>query len=248
MRISGIVFLLAAVACVSAQAAPICVDPEQPALSREARTTGSGGIGGTGAPQSTTAVGSTGGIGGTGQIASPGGIGGTGAPNEGVGIVGIVTGFASVCVNGVEVHFEAATPTSENGAASHPAALAVGQLVSIEAVAGPHGLVARGIAIVNALEGPITRLPKGGKFIEVLGQTVALMPDTRGLSGKGLAPGQMVKVAGLVGADGKLTATRLTAAPGLTRSSVVGAVGGKGPASHVGGVAVNTHVVRVVRW
>src|ERR1019366_650987 len=44
-----------------------------------------GGIGGTGAPQSQT----EGGIGGTGQQAD-GGIGGT-------GIVGIITGFGSVC-------------------------------------------------------------------------------------------------------------------------------------------------------
>jgi hypothetical protein len=130
--------------------------------------------------------------------AARGGIGGTGMPvaDGTVGIVGVVSGFASVCVNGVEVHFDRATPVNENGDPSSADKLAVGQVVSIEAGNSPKGLQARNIAILNLLEGPITGMDHGGKTIHVMGQAIEVGPNTR-IGGKGLAVGQMVKVSGL---------------------------------------------------
>ena len=66
-----------------------------------------GGIGGTGV----TAHGEKG-LGGTGIIA---GDPGTGGGIGGTGIVGVISGFASICVNDVEVHFDANTPVLDNG-------------------------------------------------------------------------------------------------------------------------------------
>lgn len=223
--------LLAALLPLVVQAAPMCVDPEQPGNNHPARD-GIGGIGGTGAPaQSLASSGEksngSGGIGGTGTpAAGEGGIGGTGAPvadGSAVGIVGVISGFASVCVNGIEVHFEQGTPVSENGEPSASEKLAVGQVVSIDATSSAKGLHARSIMVLNVLEGPITRLPKGGKAIQVLGQTVAITPGTR-IGGSGLAVGQMVKVSGLNGANGALFATRIQPAPDLKHVSVLGAV------------------------
>lgn len=99
-------WLLVATIPLFAQAAPVCVDPEQPGKSQVAR----GGIGGTGAPAQShrdpaSPAQNGGGIGGTGApAAGDGGIGGTGMPvadGSSVGIVGVISGFASVCINGV---------------------------------------------------------------------------------------------------------------------------------------------------
>src|SRR5262249_10194711 len=74
-----------------------------------------------------------GGIGGTGI--DPGGIGGTGQRAEvEVGVLGVVTGFASICVNGIEVHYDAMTPVALNGDLVSANALGVGQVVSVLAV------------------------------------------------------------------------------------------------------------------
>jgi hypothetical protein len=70
-----------------------------------------GGVGGTGNTVSPT----KGGVGGTGKSERPanGGVGGTGLQAGGVGgtgIVGTITGFGSVCVNGLEVEYDHSTP------------------------------------------------------------------------------------------------------------------------------------------
>src|SRR6185369_3233583 len=84
------------------------------------------GLGGTGV--------ASGGIGGTGI--RTGGIGGTGISNGGIGgtgIVGVITGFASICVNGVEVHYGADTPVLADGRQAQAGDLAVGQVVAVSA-------------------------------------------------------------------------------------------------------------------
>src|SRR5580698_2173075 len=69
------------------------------------------------------------------------GIGGTGAPSNGpamadrgiggTGIVGTITGFGSVFVNGLEVAYAPGTPMTVDGVAEPDAALRVGQLEAI---------------------------------------------------------------------------------------------------------------------
>ncbi|WP_439859848.1 DUF5666 domain-containing protein [Pseudomonas sp. MBLB4136] len=175
-------------------AAPACVDP--------------GGIGGTGAV-------ATGGIGGTGAPADEGGMGGT-------GIVGTITGFGSICVNGVEVHFDATVPLSENGVPASSDKLAIGQVVAVEASASPHGLRARSIAILHAYEGPITEARAGAASLRVMEQPVHLAPGARVAAG--LRIGEPVRVSGLRNARGEVVASRIDRAPNLAQVSAIGAV------------------------
>lgn len=184
-----------------------------------------GGIGGTGAP-SAGGTGGTGaqadsGLGGTGAVA--GGIGGTGAQADsgtgGTGIVGTITGFASVCIGDLEVHFDAATPVSMNGVPSTLNRLAIGQVVAMEAGPGRKGLTARSIAILHALEGPVTRTDAARGVFEVMGQPVRLGP---GIQTSRLAPGNAVRVSGLRDARGVVHATRVEPAVGLVEASAIG--------------------------
>ena len=224
--------------------------PQSPGAKKE----NGGGIGGTGAPKlgSTGGIGGTGapeigGIGGTGGPAigdGTGGIGGTGGPmadGARIGIVGVISGFASVCVNGVEVHFPPGVTVVENGEASSADKLAVGNVVSIDATNSPKGLEAKNIAVINALEGPVTHLPKGGKAIMVLGQAVAITPDTR-MPGKALAVGQLVKVSALPGADGQLFATRIQPSPNLKQAGALGQISTSGKLSRINGIPVDTRI------
>ena len=181
-------------------------------------TGGLGGIGGTGAPRAAVDSGGTGsggggtgngGIGGTGiQVAKPvfgdGGIGGT-------GIVGVITGFASICVNGLEVQYDAATPVSDNGLPASASQLAVGQVVSLTAasVAGQSALPkARSIAVIHALVGPVEAVNASTGQLRVLGQkTTAQNPGDLA----GLRAGDWVRVSGHRLASGEIVASRVQA-------------------------------------
>ena len=186
--------LLAALACVSL--AHACVDL--------------GGIGGTGISDGAACV-DPGGIGGTGI--SDGGIGGTGVRAETeLGVFGVITGFASICVNGIELHYDAATPVSLNGAPAQAGALAVGQVVMVQAVASSTWARAGAIHIVDAAVGVAAVRAEG---LTVDGQRVRIEPAT--VMGAGLAPDQLagrtLRVSGLRAADGTIVATRIDRAP-----------------------------------
>lgn len=206
-RLAALFSVAAMVLCTAAGATPpVCVDP-------------GGGIGGTGAPL----AGMPGGMGGTGDQAR-GGVGGTGAPADGgiggTGIVGTITGFASICVNGVEVHYDAAVPVSENGVEASPARLAVGQVVAVEAAGSDGGLKAERIAILNAYEGPLTSPGIVGDSARVMGQQVRLAPGAR--VDQALRGGDRVRVSGLRNAAGEVVATRIERAAGLREDSAIG--------------------------
>lgn len=202
------------------------------------------GIGGTGAPESglggtgapAAGIGGTGavaaGIGGTGAVAA--GIGGTGSPAGGIGgtgavagsgmggtgIVGTITGFASICVNGLEVHYDDATPMSENGQPANARRLAVGQVVAIDAAPSARGLEAKQVVIMHALAGPVTRNDRGG--LEVMGQPVRFVAGLDRQGSEGFGPGTPVRVSGLRGADGTVVASRVERADDLPEHSAVG--------------------------
>lgn len=221
--IAGLCCLMASVAL----AAPVCVDSNPAAAAvPDHLVAGAPGDGGDG------------GIGGTGHqppdAPERGGVGGTGAqagieggheladvpvrPGEAVGIVGVVTGFGSICVNGMRLEIDAATPVSENGRRVSAGALAVGQFVSIDARATDIGLQAREVAIVHLMEGPVSDRAGGG--IAVMGQQVDLLPDAR--VAQGLTPGTLVQVSGMRTPEGLIRATRIVRAPGLTEATVIG--------------------------
>lgn len=194
------------------------------------------GIGGTGAPSTT----SSGGMGGTGAVAEQG-IGGTGAPAEnggsgigGTGIVGTITGFGSICVNGVEIHYGQSTALRVNGRKGSIRDLAVGQVVAVNAVGTGDEVHAQAIRVINAVAGPITGIDRKRRRLRVLGQTIQLGPrtrfggQTRGLAG--LAPGAYVVVSGLRTDTGAIAATHIARTPPRAAVSIRGPVtaGGNG--------------------
>jgi hypothetical protein len=144
----------------------------------------------------------SGGIGGTGaQARAPdqGGIGGT-------GIVGIITGFASICVNGVEVHFDTTTPVSEAGEPVSARRLAIGQLVAISANGSGAQVQARKIALIHIAVGPLSSVdPRTGEF-SLLGQRGrALDPSSL----ESLIAGDWVRVSGQRLSSGAIAASRI---------------------------------------
>ncbi|EOG3621506.1 DUF5666 domain-containing protein, partial [Pseudomonas putida] len=240
----ALVFGLNLIAPAEVVAAPVCVSRDEVGMAGAAGMQFPGGVGGTGARAG--GVGGTGaplqqrpgGTGGTGAVAegvdgtyfdhSHGGVGGTGAPIQrpggtgGTGIVGTITGFASICVNGMEVHYGKDVPVSENGAPASSGHLAIGQVVAVEAFATQRGLQAGRISILNVFEGPLTALPNASAPLRVMGQPVRLAAGAR--VAEGLRPGEPVRVSGLRDARGEVVATRIERAPGLREASAIGAV------------------------
>ena len=157
-----------------------------------------------------------GGIGGTGI--DGGGIGGTGLRVEtDVGILGVVSAFASICVNGVEVHYDPATPVSVNGEPASPAQLALGQVVAVRATGSGMQARARSIDIVAPVVGPVAAVDAARGTLDIQGRAVRVQPGT--VLGEGIASpselraGQTLRVSGLAAADGGIVATRIDIAP-----------------------------------
>lgn len=167
----------------------------------------------------------TGGIGGTGAVAGRPGLGGTGISEGGIGgtgIVGVITGFASICVNGVEVHFDAGTPVSDNGQPGSARQLAVGQVVAVRAAGAGAEVSARNIAVIHAAVGPLEAPDAATGAFRILGQTArALNPDDL----SGLKAGDWVRVSGHRLAQGEIAASRIEPIAAQPQAQLNGAVG-----------------------
>lgn len=159
------------------------------------------GLGGTGAPALAGAR-DPGGLGGTGQVAE-GGLGGT-------GIVGVVTGFGSICVNGTKVDYAPDTPVLRDGRPVPQSELSVGQVVALQAEGGAPVLRARRIAVLDAVVGPLGSVDKAGDRFTVMGQVGTALARSEL---DGLQAGQWVRVSGQRLATGEIRATRVQAVP-----------------------------------
>lgn len=148
------------------------------------------------------------------------GIGGTGAPSQihvadrgigGTGIVGVVTGFASVCVDGLEVRLDKSVPVSINGRTMTTGQLRVGQMVIIDAtgpLATQNSLAqARAITVRYEVSGPIEAIDIRAGTIRVAGQAVRV-PSTTWMAGR-FGMGGWTSVSGLRQPDGTIFASRL---------------------------------------
>jgi hypothetical protein len=144
-----------------------------------------------------------------------GGIGGTGiSADVDLGIVGLITGFASICVNGVEVSYDTQTQVTVNGVPASTEALAVGQVVAVRAHGNSLLARAHSIAVLDAVIGPIGAFDRSANALEVRGQQVRLTAST--IVGPGVREareGESVRVSGLRAADGSIAATRIERAP-----------------------------------
>lgn len=154
------------------------------------------------------------------RVVADRGIGGTGAPARariaergigGTGIIGIVTGFASICIDGLEVPYGRAVHVEEDGKRVPATALRAGQVVAIEADGLPQAAYARRIAVMHEVAGRIENVQPGSGLLTIGGQSVFLPPDTWGADRFIL--GDWVAVSGLRRPDGVIVASRLDASP-----------------------------------
>ena len=188
-----------------------------------------GGVTGTGAPLENGGISGTGakvldgGIGGTGAKVVDGGIGGTGdkvlvyalLPHDAQGdiaVMGVVTGFASICVGGEEVQYESNTPIFDNGKKAKLADLAVGKTVmlKVDKVAG--NLHAKVIGLFNMVSGPITGLDNARQQLKVMGQTVKVNHNVMQQLAK-VNPNAIAQVSGFRLDNGNIVATRIDLSP-----------------------------------
>lgn len=152
------------------------------------------------------------------------GSGGTGLMVE---VEGVITGFASICVNGLELHYAPSTLVTLHGQAATVKELAVGQVVRALAKGRGDQLAVQHVQVRHLLIATIQGINPGGQGLSpgelrAQGRSISLSPDA--MLSAGLAPGVKVAVSGFVGAHGRLVATRLDAMPGDTPDSLTGEV------------------------
>ncbi len=196
-----------------------------------------GGVGGTGKSTGKEGIARESGIGGTGTMANKAGIGGTGHSQSdggigGTGIVGTITGFGSIWVNGLEVEYDAKTQVVNAAAPANTNELAIGQVVVIEAQDGKTLLQANKISVIDAVVGQISALDAGSGKLTVLGQTVIITAKTLTYDQQNrqesiqLKQGEYVKVSGLRMVNGDIVASRIERIVPVAESSVVGLITG----------------------
>jgi len=191
-----------------------------------------GGIGGTGIALNR-------GIGGTGDVAEEDiartgitniqkGIGGTGIQaNSGIGgtgIVGVITGFGSICVNGLEVLYFTDTPVELDGKKISSEDLSIGQVVAVRASDNGKTILANEIHAYHQITGPITEIKLQKNTLKVMGETV--IADS--LQINGLHTGQWVNVSGVQKDDGSVYATRIDPTDSQKYVQVIGSLVRKG--------------------
>ncbi len=149
-----------------------------------------------------TGIGGTG-IGGTGALA--------GTEGENLGLIGRITGFGSIFVNGIEVEYDQATKVSLDGAPADVRDLALGQVVEVLARNEQGRVTGSNIRIRYEVAGPVGTIDENSGIIKVLGQSIIIGPKT--IRSKGVAalpvPGSVVRVSGFRAGNGLIFASRL---------------------------------------
>ncbi len=176
------------------------------------------------------------GLGGSGISADDRGLGGSGIR---AGIIGVVTGFASLCVNGYEVELDEASVVTIEGHPATAADIHLGQLVVIEAEEDRGQLRAASVDVRLAAMGPVSAISDDGKTMTLLGQTVRLA-DLPGARVEKVAPGDWVAVSGLRGADTVIEGTSVVRLPEPGARAMVAGVVREGRAAtfEVGALAI----------
>lgn len=185
---------------------------ENPCANGGAATPGDDGIAGTGARPGGPGDDDDG-IGGTG-IRRDDGVGGTGiAPATATGVIGTVTGFGSICVGTLEIHYGASTSVAIDGRSAGVRDLAVGQVVEVVAEGSAGALHAHDVVVRHVVSGPVGAVDSTHDEITVIGQRVRV-PAGAGA----LAAGTFVEVSGMRRPDGVVVASGI--APVTARDAV----------------------------
>lgn len=137
----------------------------------------------------------------------------------GTGIIGVIAGFASICVNGEEIHFQARTPTLIDGRPATTAVLALGQTVAVRATRSEGSYTAQEIHVLHEVRGPVQSIDVTAGTFSVLGQRVRVPPHLA----SALRIGDGVAVSGNRLQDGVILAQRIESAS-ATDTALIGAV------------------------
>lgn len=141
----------------------------------------------------------------------PDGIGGT-------GIVGTITGFGSICVNGQEIHYDHQTPTFENGMPSSANRLALGQTVVVRSTPVTDGFIAQQIHVLYEVQGPISAIDDVNHQLTVLGQRIAVAEQDFSQ----FHVGELVVISGQRDEQGAIQASRISIRPRLQEFAIIG--------------------------
>jgi len=139
------------------------------------------------------------GIGGTGMVLSPSpdGIGGT-------GIIGTITGFGSIFVNGLEIDYDNNQRILVDDVSASAKTLKIGHIAKIVATNDANRLVTHSISIEHEVIGQISAINGAQSKATVFGQEVAIAQDT---SAPPMKIGDWVAVSGLRRLNGTIYAS-----------------------------------------
>jgi len=207
------------------------------------------GIGGTGfkpGERPSTETGDGNGIGGTGHQANGDGTGGIG----GTGIIGAITGYGSIFVNGYEVEIPDDMAVTIKDGQTTADQLAIGQIVEIEASGDGTHVNAASVHVRHELGGTIESIDRASRTITILGQKIlidktSINPDgtdgSSGLAFENLKIGDRLDVSGFRRDDGTIDATRLDALPAQEADHLIAPIKKSGASgTTVGGIAIDT--------
>lgn len=165
-------------------------------------------------PDSTYLASNTSGFGGTGKYLDPtSGFGGTGKSSSGfggTGIIGTITEFGSIWVNGIEIAYGKNTQVTSNLRTN--TGLKLGQQVVLQTEPSKAKTFTRKIEVFYPVAGKITKV--NGNSIEVSGHyKVAINKETLMDKGLSLSKGNYVAVNGYQVAENNWVGTRLNLNP-----------------------------------
>lgn len=169
---------------------------------------------------------------GTGKKPPKGGIGGT-------GIVGTLTDFGSLLVNGLRIETDGSAEITDAFGTMAGDAMSVGHHLTIEAATVDGVLVARRVRIVHPVIGRVDRADPSGMRGVVAGVPIQLEPGAEGV----LTPGARVAVSG-AWRDTTVIASRIDERPGdgpVVISGVIRRAGTSAPPT-LAGVRIRTSV------
>jgi hypothetical protein len=152
------------------------------------------------------------------------GLGGTGITDQrvaenrngdgigGTGIIGTISGFGSILVNGMKLEFDRSTAVGSDGRPAALDELRIGQVIEGVARTRDGKLYLESLDIQHAVSGPIAAIDYKAQTMTVLGQNVILnLAGDKAATGafKTLRVGDVVSVSGLRTAAGGIIATRV---------------------------------------
>lgn len=126
---------------------------------------------------------------------------------------GVITGFGSVFINGVEYETNAATVSTDDNPGANETDLQVGMIVTLSGEVNEDGTTgnANSIHYDEQLKGPLKSVDLIAKTLSVLGQAVVFDGETslEGVVIADLSPGDFLEISGFFNAQGALHATRI---------------------------------------